>query len=137
MKPKTNHEVIDKIYKEKFEKFLYYCWIQKSIRTNFKGPRPKKPRYQITWVNCTYQFILIACTSTSDINLMWKNFSSFWDLISKDDELTSYAIEFYLDLIDFLWSWVDYKKDKCIRLLGKERIGLTCYMLGPRRFGGT
>ncbi len=27
IKPETNHEVIDRIYKEKFEKILYYCWI--------------------------------------------------------------------------------------------------------------
>ncbi len=54
MKPKTNHEVIDKIYKEKFEKFLYYHWIQKSIWIDSRDLRPKKPRYQITWVNRTY-----------------------------------------------------------------------------------
>jgi len=68
---------------------------------------------------------------------VWKDFSNFWDLINKDDELTSYVIESYFDLIDFLWSWVDYKKDKGIPLLGKERVGPTCYKLGLKRFGGT
>jgi len=68
---------------------------------------------------------------------VWEDFSNFWDLISKNDKLTSYAIKSYLDLTKNLWSWVDYKKDKCIPLLGKEHIGPTCYRLGPRGFGGT
>jgi hypothetical protein len=54
IKLKTNHKVIDRIYKEKFEKFLYYRWIQKSIQIDSINPRPKKARYCITWVNCTY-----------------------------------------------------------------------------------
>jgi len=54
MKLETNHKVIDRIYKEKFEKFLYYYCIQKSIRINSKDPRPKRPRYEITWVNHMY-----------------------------------------------------------------------------------
>jgi hypothetical protein len=68
---------------------------------------------------------------------MWEDFSNFWDLISKNNELTSYAIESYRDLIDFLWFWVDYRKDKSIPLLGKERVGFTYYKLGPKGFGGT
>jgi len=32
---------------------------------------------------------------------MWEDFSNFWDFINKNNELTSYAIETYLDLIDF------------------------------------
>jgi hypothetical protein len=51
---------------------------------------------------------------------VWEDFSSLWDLIDKNDELTSYAIESYPNLIDFVWSWVDYRKDKNIPLLGKE-----------------
>jgi hypothetical protein len=132
MKLETNHKVIDRIYKEKFEKFLYYRCIQKSIRTNSKDPRPKRPRYEITWVNDMYRFIPTICTSTIDINLMWEDFSNFWDFINKNNELTSNAIETYLDLIDFLWSWVDYRKDKGKPLLGKECIGPTCYKLGPK-----
>jgi hypothetical protein len=66
-----------------------------------------------------------------------EGFSNFWDLISKNNELTSYAIESYPDLIYFLWSWVDYKKDKCIPLLAKECVGPTCYRLGPKGFSGT
>jgi hypothetical protein len=54
MKLEINHEVIDRIYKDKFEKLLFYRWIQKSIQTNSKDPRPKRPRYQITWVNHMY-----------------------------------------------------------------------------------
>ncbi len=42
IKLETYHKVIDMIYKEKFEKFLYYRWIQKSIRIDSKNPRPKK-----------------------------------------------------------------------------------------------
>jgi hypothetical protein len=63
---------------------------------------------------------------------MWQDFSNFWDFINKNNKLTSYAIETYLDLIDFLWSWVDYRKDKGKPLLGKECIGPTCYKLGPK-----
>ncbi len=67
---------------------------------------------------------------------MWEDCSNLWDLIGKNDELTSYAIESYPNLIDFIWSWVDYRKDKNIPLLGKECIGPTCYKLGPKGFGG-
>jgi len=77
MKLEINHEVIDRIYKDKFEKLLFYRWIQKSIQTNSKDPRPKRPRYQITWVNHMYRFILTVCTSTTDINLVWEDFSTF------------------------------------------------------------
>jgi hypothetical protein len=67
---------------------------------------------------------------------VWEDFSTFWDLISKNDELMAYA-ESYHDLTYFLWFWVDYRKDKNIPLLGKECGGPTYYMLGLRRFGGT
>jgi hypothetical protein len=75
--------------------------------------------------------------SLVDINLVWEDFSNFWDLISKNDKLTSYVIESRPNLTIFLWSWVDYRKDKNIPLLGKEHIGLTCYRLGPRGSSGT
>ncbi len=59
IKSETEHEVIDKIYNKKIEKFLYYHWIQKFIQTNSKDPRPKsqdtKQLESITCINSSRQ----------------------------------------------------------------------------------
>jgi hypothetical protein len=49
--PKIDFHTFSRFSKEKFLKYLYYWWIQKSIKFDAKDPRPKKPRHQIEWVN--------------------------------------------------------------------------------------
>ncbi len=51
--PKTKFQTLDRFYQKKKFKHLYFRWIQKSIRFDVRDPRPKKPRYQIAWVNHT------------------------------------------------------------------------------------
>ncbi len=37
--------VLDRLYNLKFKKYIYYCWIQKSIRRSYKITTLKKGRY--------------------------------------------------------------------------------------------
>jgi len=72
--PKTYFHTFDKLHKKNFFLYLYYWWIQKSTRFDAKYPRPKKPKYQITWVNRTYKFIMTTYTNVENKNLMWEDF---------------------------------------------------------------
>jgi hypothetical protein len=108
--PKTYFQTFDKFHKKKFSTYLYYCWIQKSIRFDAKNPRPKKPKYQITWVNCTYKFILTTYTNIKDKDLVWEDFLGFYE---------------------FMTSRGDYKKHKGIFSVGKDYICPSNWRLGP------
>jgi hypothetical protein len=48
-------------------------------------------------------------------------------------ELEACVFETYLDLTNFVWSWGDYMKNKCILLVGKDCIGLSRLRLGVGR----
>ncbi len=93
-------------------KYLYYWWIQKSIRFDAKYPRPKKAKYQITWVNCTHKFNLTTYTKIENKDLVWEDFSRFYELMTSKGELEAYVFETYPNLVDFVWSWDDHKKYK-------------------------
>lgn len=47
-----------------------------------KNPRPNKPKYQITWVNRTYKFILTIYTKIENKDLVWDNFLRFYELMT-------------------------------------------------------
>ncbi len=71
---------------------------------NAKNLKPKKPKYQITWVNYTYKFILTTYTLIENKGLVWEDFSRFYELMTSKGELKSYDFETYLNLANFVWS---------------------------------
>jgi hypothetical protein len=121
-----------KFTKIKFQNIYIIGGYKKSIRFYAKNPRPNKPKYQITWVNRTYKFILTIYTKIENKDLVWDNFLRFYELMTSRGELEAYVFETYLNLVDFVWSWGYYKKHKGIPLVGKDYI--ICpfnYKLGP------
>jgi hypothetical protein len=75
---------IDKIYKESFNKFIYFCWIVKSIilvvRKNAKIVG--HDRFLRAQTQYTIRYTLIACTTTTDEDLDWTDFANIFDLIN-------------------------------------------------------
>jgi hypothetical protein len=58
---------------------------------------------------------------------VWENFEEFWKVIFEIFCTKAHVIEKYHDLIEFLWSWFDFKNNK------------VCLWCGPNvkpRFGG-
>ncbi len=97
--------VVNKLYNQKFKKYIYYCWIQKSIHRSYKITAPTKGKYQLVPTNHTLQFVPTTCTNTSDVNLnKWDEFSYFYALITSSTKLEFYALETYPNLINFLYS---------------------------------
>jgi hypothetical protein len=48
---------IDRLYNQRFKKFLYYCWFQKHAYIGYETIRPKQGRSQIIHMNHTLQLI--------------------------------------------------------------------------------
>ncbi len=65
-------EIIDHIYNQRFKKYLDYHWIQQSIIQSARSRRFKRVRDQLVHINRSYKFLSIACTSSKDVDLMWK-----------------------------------------------------------------
>ncbi len=112
---------------------MYYQWIQKSIRSDVKYLRPKKPRYQIAWLNHTYRFIRIAYTEIENKDLVWEDFLGFYEFMILGGEVEAYVFETYPELMNFVWSWGDYRNNKGVLLVGKDCIGLFRWRLGLGR----
>jgi hypothetical protein len=65
--------------KKKFEKFLYYHWIQKSIQIDSKDPRPKKKKTKIL-DSLGQLHVSIHSYSLHNHNwhqFIWEDFSNF------------------------------------------------------------
>jgi hypothetical protein len=58
-------------------------------------------------------------------NLVWGDFSYFYKLYSSSNILGWDVGQTYLALIEFLFSWVEYKEDKCIPLVKTRPTPLT------------
>jgi hypothetical protein len=94
---------IDKIYKESFNKFIYFRWIvklvilivRKSAKTVGHG---KKFRVQ---AQHTIKYIPIAYITTTDENLDWIDFANIIDLINTSVLTHEYGLYKYLELTHF------------------------------------
>jgi hypothetical protein len=84
-------------------------------------------------LNHTYRFIPITCTKIENKDLVWQDFSRFYDFMISGGEIEAYVFETYHDLINFVWSWGDYRKNKGILLVGKDYICLSKLRLGLGR----
>ncbi len=71
-------------------------------------------------MNHTYKFILTTCIKIKNKDLILEDFLGFYELMISRGELEAYAFETYHDLVNFVWSWGDYKKNKGIPLVGND-----------------
>jgi hypothetical protein len=58
------------------------------------------------------KFTLISCTTITNKNLDWVNFKNFFDLIDESRFIEWHTIQTHPNLIYFLYSWSNFKKDK-------------------------
>jgi len=78
---KSEIEIINHIYNQRFKKYLDYHWIQQSIVQNAKSRIFKRARDQLVHINRSYKFLPTTCTSTKDVDLMWEDFVDFYIFI--------------------------------------------------------
>jgi len=79
-----------------------------------------------------FNFILVACTCTSNVILVWKEFEGFNTLRDFIEPLKTYIITTYLNLIHFLISWVFSRKRE---VQGLPLVGPRCENPTPWRLG--
>jgi hypothetical protein len=101
---------------------LDYHWIQKSIVQNATSRTFKRERDQLNHINHFYIFLPIACTSTQDTDLRWDDFLEFYNLIYSNVTSLEHAIARFLDLLNFLDSWVVYQKKGGYTWLGQNAL---------------
>jgi len=115
---------IDNIYKESFNKFIIFHWIVKfivpivgkivTIMRQCKFPKVQAQR--------TIIYIPITCTTTTYEDLDWIDFASIFYLINISVFTYEHALNKFINLIHFLFSWPKHKKDKGIPLVGLEHM---------------
>jgi len=126
---------IDKIYKENFNKFIYFRWIAKSIilvvrkRAKIVG----HGKFLRAQAQHTIRYIPIAYTTTIDEDLDWINFVNIFDLINTNVLTHKYGLHKYPELTHFLFSWFEHRKDKGIPQAGLDCIPPSFWRLGPRK----
>jgi hypothetical protein len=121
-------ENVDEIYNQKFQKYLNYCWIQKSIVQNVASRNFKSVRDQISHINHP-----IACIVIKNIDLDWDDFVEFCKLLYSSVTIHEQTRTNKKDLLHFLVSWVVYMEEKNISLVGPKHIPPSCWRLGPKR----
>jgi hypothetical protein len=97
---------------------LDYHWILKSIIQNAALRSFKRAKDQLSHINCIYIFFPTTCTSAQDIDLIWDDFLEFYNLNYFSVALLEHAIARFPNLLHFLDSWVVYKEEKGIPLVG-------------------
>jgi hypothetical protein len=77
--PTSNEAIlsyIDKIYNKKFSKYIYYCWVVKSVKSPLVLRRKGNHKQWIVAKFHSQIFTPIAYTKTIDENLVWSNFEN-------------------------------------------------------------
>jgi hypothetical protein len=111
---------------------LDYRWIQKSIVQNVASKSFKRARDYLSHINRSYTFLPIACTTTEDVDLDWDDFEIFCKLLYSTLEIFENVIAKFPDLLHYLESWVVYREEKGIPLVGPKCTPPSCWRLGPR-----
>jgi hypothetical protein len=105
--------------------------VQRHVLPSYNTSNHKRGRFAQTLRNHNLVYTPIACTKTTNHNLVWRNFEQFYALITSSQELHAYAFHTYPDLEYFLESWDKHKKFKYVPLIGLECTPLTRWKLGP------
>ncbi len=88
---------IDKEYKKKFNKYLYYQWVQKTQKSSNRNCK-----FQHVQVNCNLRFKFTVCKTITYDHLVWEYFVHFFNLISKFWKIEWHVHEIHLELIKLL-----------------------------------
>jgi hypothetical protein len=121
---------IDKIYKESFSKFNYFCWIAKSIvhlvgkSAKLVGQRRLLELEHNVQLNTT-------CTTIINEDLNWTNFVDIFNLINISVSTHEYGLHKFFKSTHFLFSWSKHRKDKGVPLVGPNCIPLSFWRLVP------
>jgi hypothetical protein len=105
-------EIVDQIYNQRFQNYLNYRWIQKSIIQNVASRSFKRARNQLNHINHSYTFFPIACTTIEDVDLNWNEFVKFYKLLQSIIAIHEHVIAKFPNLLHFLDFWVVYKEEK-------------------------
>ncbi len=128
---------IDKIYKESFNKFIYFCWIVVILVVRKSAKIVGHCIFLRAQTQHTIRYTLIACTTTNDEDLDKIDFANIFDLINTNVLTHEYGLHKYPELTHFLFSWFEHRKDKGIPLVGLECIPPSFQRLGPGKLGAS
>jgi hypothetical protein len=95
-------ETIDQIYDQRFQKYLGYCWIQKSIIQNATSRSFKRDKDQLSHINCSYRLFPTSCTKTKVVDLNWDDFAKFCKLLYSTIIIHEHVIIKKLNVLHFL-----------------------------------
>jgi hypothetical protein len=95
--------------------------------------RFKKARDQLSHINHSYAFVPTTCTTTKDVDLDWDDFAKFYKLLYFTITIHEHVIIKFLDLLHLQDSWVVYKEEKNIPLVGPKHTPPSCGRLRPKR----
>jgi hypothetical protein len=73
---------INQLYNTKFKKNVYYRWVQSFIICKYNLDTHKRGRFYPTPGNRNLLYTPIACTTTTNQNLVWDEFETFYVLIT-------------------------------------------------------
>ncbi len=126
---------IDKIYKESFNKFMDFRWIAKFVvplivKTITTTRQHKFPK---AWTQCTIRYTTTTCTTTIYEDSSWTNFANLFDLINANVFTYEHALNKFLNLMHFLFSWFEHRKNRGIPLVGPKHMPPSFWRLGPRK----
>ncbi len=122
-------EIVDHICNQKFQKYLDYYWMQKSIVCNVTPRSFKRARDHLSHINHFYIFLPTTCTTTKYVNLDWNDFAKFYKLLYSTIASCEHVLAKFSNLLRFLDSWVVYKEEKGIPLVGLEHTLPSCWRL--------
>jgi hypothetical protein len=82
-------------------------------------------------MNCSYTFFPTTCIK--DFGLDWDDFAKFHKLLYFTIAIHEHVITKISNLLHFLYSWVIYKEEKGIPLVGPKRTPPTCWRLDQEK----
>ncbi len=113
-------EIVDHICNQKF---------QKSIVCNVTSRSFKRARDHLSHINHFYIFLPTTCTTTKGVNLNWNDFAEIYKLLYSTIASCEHVLAKFSNLLCFLDSWVVYKAEKGIPLVGLEHTLPRCWRL--------
>ncbi len=131
-------KIIHHIYVMKYKKYLCFRWFEHYAKGNSRvQARPKHTKFLQAQAQHNKRFNPTACTKTTNVTLMWKDFEDFYKLITFTKFLCEHAFVNFQALTHFLSSWVEFKKSRGVLLLGPNFEPPTPWRLGPREENDT
>jgi hypothetical protein len=83
-------------------------------------------RDQLSHINRSYIIFPTTCTTTKDVDLDWDDFAKFYKLLYFTIAIHEHVIIKFPNLLYLLNSWVVYKEEKCIPLMGPKCTPQSC-----------